>query len=289
MTNSLAIILTCFNRKEKTLSCLSMLKKQKDINNIEIHIFLVDDASTDGTGSAVRKHFPEVNILKGDGQLYWNGGMHLAFKEAIKKDFDYYLWLNDDVTLYRNAISKLLETEESLYKLNNKASIVIGSMQDSISGKVTYGGNIKKGWYAPLSYTRIEPCNRPVECDAINGNCVLIPKEVVRKVGNLSTQFTHGAGDYDYSLRAKKIGLKSYVASGFYGTCSQNDIVGTCRDRSVSFKYRKKMLQRPTSLVSAKEWMIFAKRHGGIVFPIYWIRTSIRILFPNIWLLFRSK
>ena len=84
-------------------------------------------------------------------------------------------------------------------------------MQVKGTGTLTYSVNKIKRWYAPLSYERIEPKDVPVVCDAINGNGVLIPQTVAQKIGNLSKKFTHGAGDYDYSLRAKKLGFASYI------------------------------------------------------------------------------
>jgi GT2 family glycosyltransferase len=268
---------------------LSGIERQKGIDNIDLQIFLVDDGSTDGTGSAVRRNFPNVRILKGDGELYWNGGMRLAFGEALQRGYDYYLWLNDDVSLYTDAIANLINTSNLLENRIRNPSILTGSMKDPDCEKVTYGGNRKKAWYAPLSYERVEPKDRPVPCDAINGNCVLIPDVVAQKVGNLSPEFTHGAGDYDYSLRAKKQGFESYVAPGYYGTCSQNSISGSCRDKTLPLNHREKILERPTAWPPAKEWMLFARRHAGIFWPVYWIKTYMRVFFPRFWIVLRSQ
>ena len=41
---------------------------------------------------------PDVRLLRGNGQLYWNGGMRRAFGEAMAADYDYYLWMNDDTS-----------------------------------------------------------------------------------------------------------------------------------------------------------------------------------------------
>ena len=285
----IAVLMTCFNRKSKTLSCLESLFKQEQKDFFNLHVFLVDDGCTDGTADAVKKTYPEVDILQGTGDLYWNGGMRLAFGEAMKGDFDYYLWLNNDVLLYSDTIARLLDIVQSLHTAQGRPAIIVGAMKDPETGKLTYSGNRIKGWYAPLSYERVEPREVPMLCDAINGNCVLIPATVARRVGNLNEKFTHGAGDYDYSLRAKKMGFSSYVAPGYAGTCSQNTITGTCRDKTLSFAERKKILERPTALPSAKEWMYFARCHAGILWPFYWLRTSLRVFAPSLWLLVHGK
>ena len=60
---SIAVILTCFNRKKKTVQCLRHLFAAANQYNTghtgreEVHlsIFLTDDGCTDGTADAVRE------------------------------------------------------------------------------------------------------------------------------------------------------------------------------------------------------------------------------------------
>lgn len=77
--NNIAIILTVFNRKAKTLRCMSQIQEALDKQAIpfQLHVYLTDDGSTDGTADALAEQnytFP-LTILKGTGSLYWNGGM----------------------------------------------------------------------------------------------------------------------------------------------------------------------------------------------------------------------
>lgn len=54
-TMKIAVLLTCFNRKEKTLACLAGLYESQKVYNernstpIEMEVFLTDDGCTDGT------------------------------------------------------------------------------------------------------------------------------------------------------------------------------------------------------------------------------------------------
>src|SRR5574344_1109723 len=121
--NSIAAILTCHNRKQKTLKCLASL-----LNVIpDIDIYLCDDGSTDGTSDEVLKMFNHVHILKGDGTLFWNRGMFTAWAEAIKGHYNYYLWLNNDIELYPFFFQEL----QDCYNLMKKECIVSGMIEDS--------------------------------------------------------------------------------------------------------------------------------------------------------------
>ena len=94
----IAVVMTVFNRRAMTLACLEALRTQQ-VPDGTVDVFVVDDGSTDGTAQAVVQHHPDVRLLHGDGQLYWNGGMRLALAEAMEGDYDYYLWINDDTRL----------------------------------------------------------------------------------------------------------------------------------------------------------------------------------------------
>ena len=286
---SIAAILTCHNRKEKTLTCLKNLMSQDGIINVDLDVYLVDDGSSDGTAVAVKKNFPEVNILKGDGTLYWNGGMRYAFSIAKKSDYDYYLWLNDDTFLNSDALTLLLETSNNIKFKNSREIIVTGTIMDIDTGKVNYGGRNKKSKLQRLKFVQLESSTEPQQCDTFNGNVVLIPRNVVQKIGNISPEYSmqHG-GDFDYGLRAKYAGFESWVAPGVLGTCSSNSIKDTIFDTDLSLKERRKKMNTPRGVPPAKEWMIFAKRHAGFLWPFYWIRTIVRVVFPWTYLLFRK-
>ena len=51
----IAVLLTCYNRKDKTLACLKSLSK----NSSSVIVYITDDASTDGTSLAIRQYYSE--------------------------------------------------------------------------------------------------------------------------------------------------------------------------------------------------------------------------------------
>src|ERR1035437_8569767 len=132
----IAILLTCHNRKEKTISCLKSFYKALEFSNFQIQfdIFLVDDGSTDGTSEEILKNFPEINIISGSGDLFWSGGMRLAWKTALmqNKDYDSFLLLNDDVILTEDFLASLILTHEFCLKQYNKSGIYVCSTRDNV-------------------------------------------------------------------------------------------------------------------------------------------------------------
>lgn len=138
----IAVLLTVFNRKEKTLLCLKNLYQQTIPYEYQMDIYLTNDGCTDGTPEAVKEQYPQVNIINAQGNLYWNRGMHLAWQTAAKtKDYDYYLWINDDTFIYEGAIENLLSTA-TLHK--GKAIITSACEDTKTHSYITYGG--RKNW-----------------------------------------------------------------------------------------------------------------------------------------------
>lgn len=273
----IAVLLTCHNRCAKTLACLDALYSCKLPTGYLLDVFLVDDGSTDGTEQAVRECYPQVNIIRGDGNLYWNGGMRVAFAAAMEKGFDYYLWLNDDTLLYPTSIETLVNTAQGLRAKQGKSVIVAGSTQDPQTGQLTYGGVVRQSRLKPFRFVLVKPRDSPLECHAMNGNCVLIPHDVARRLGNLDPCFAHAMGDTDYGLRAEKAGVKLWVAPGFVGVCSRNEIVGTYNDLTLPLLTRWKKMMQPKGL-PLSSWRVFTQRHAGVLWPIYWLWPYVKLV-----------
>jgi len=131
---SIAVLITCHNRLEKTKACIHSFYNSILPENYLFDIFLVDDGSTDGTSETIKKEFEQVNVIQGNGNLYWAGGMRLAWQTALQKQkFDAFLLLNDDVILHSDFFQKFIETELFSLQANNKRGIysVISVMVDA--------------------------------------------------------------------------------------------------------------------------------------------------------------
>lgn len=268
---TIAVLITCHNRKTKTLACLEALYQNLLPESYDFEVFLVEDGSTDGTGEVIQTKFPKVNIIQGDGNLYWNRGMHLAWQTAAKrKGYDYYLWLNDDTILFNESLSGILNAASYL---DNK-SIVVGSTIDK-KGKQTYGGRIVS--------ELITPTNVIQECKYFNGNIVLVPKYVFKVIGTNDPYFHHALGDFDYGLRAAKLGVKSFIAPYASGECDDHEKLPIWCNPENSLIQRWKALKTPLGH-KPEEYFIYEYRHKGIFMAIFhYITNYIRVFIPILW------
>lgn len=144
----IAVIITCHNRKEKTLHCLTNLfeaKKAYGHNEVRLAVFLTDDGCTDGTAEAVDQLFDrhEIHIIKGDGSLYWAGGMRAAWREALKEKerWDYYLLVNDDTYTFDNLFTEMIEAHRYCLRTLKRPGLYSGvTCAQGQPNVITYGG-----------------------------------------------------------------------------------------------------------------------------------------------------
>lgn len=270
---TVAVLMTVHNRKNSTLRCLTLLYRQTDsltrTGKYAFEVYLTDDGSTDGTSDAVSERFPDVNIVRGDGSLYWNRGMCAAWDAAAGSSPDFYLWLNDDIVLKPGAFSSLFEISAAL---RHKA-IVAGTAEGS-DGTVSYGGRTRKGRIILPDKTI------PVGCDIFNGNLVLVPKYVYERIGMLDSFYSHGFGDYDYGIRAEKAGIVSVVAPCILAVCDRNPGVPDWRNSSLGLRERYRALAKPTGR-PLKEQFVYDFRSEGLIWAVFhFFSLNLKVLFP---------
>lgn len=277
----IAVLITCFNRKEKTLRCLKSVFEQDVHLPLRLTVFLVDDGSSDGTSDAVKSLFPSVILLSGDGNLFWAGGMRKAWKEALKlAKFDFFWLVNDDTVLYPTALKELLLADERALNERGVSGLYSGSTVDPKSGKHSYGGEklIKPTNYAA---TAAFPDGTYQTCEFMNANILLVPATVVDKIGIFSEVYIQSIADYDYSMRAFRAGLPTWILPDYAGTCEYDH--SKYEEGSIPpLKKRLKTLFGAKGY-SYKEFLHFIRTY----FPGKYTNTLItlwfRTLFPRIW------
>lgn len=286
----IAALYTCFNRKEKTLKSLETLFKATSETSLikQLDIYLTDDGSTDGTSEAVKARYPEVSILKGNGKLFWAEGMRNSWKSALEGTYDGYLLLNDDVEIYENMFPELLGTHRYSISNFNQHGIYIGSTEDKETKKMTYSGSVILNKFL-YTQKRLVPNGSYQKCDLANANIMLVPNQVVNKIGILTQGYSHGMADYDYTLMASRKGIPVIVAPHYCGHCTNDhyDLYEGFSKKSLS--ERKRILNNPTGLAH-KSYLKYMKKFFPFRFPLVVMFGWIKLYFPKIYLrYFRNR
>jgi len=264
----IAVLMACYNRRNKTVECLEHLAITAKRAGVEYKLFLFDDGSTDNTAEAVLSLVSDAVIIRGDGSYFWNRSMNRAFDAALQVDFPAYLLLNDDTMLQPDAISLLLTARDSVAP---DEAIVVGAISDPETGTTTYGGaRYVSPRFRPFLCTVVHPGPTPLDVDVMNGNVVLVPDGIARRLGNFDPVFEHGMGDTDYSMRARKLGIRILLTAGYVGVCSRNSLKGTHRDRALPLQQRLRQIFSRKGL-PWRSWLTMCWRHGGVLWPVHFM------------------
>lgn len=221
------IVIPLHNREELTKLCLESLRWQS-CQKFKVLVF--DDGSTDGTATMIEREYPEVVLLRGDGNYWWARSMNKGIQYALNNGAEYIVSLNNDTELSNNYIKAFIAGLEK-YPNTLQGSLVYSKR----TKKLIYDGLIRN-WRKAKS-ERIsdlyEEGNLPdfIEVTYLPGRGTLIPARVFNDIGFYDAEnFPQCAADYDFSMRAAIAGymLKVNTKAILY---SLSEVSG-----SISFK-----------------------------------------------------
>ncbi len=291
MRSSIAVILTVFNRREKTVSCLKHLFAAAEAakETVSLTVFLTDDGCTDGTAEAVRQEFPQssnliVHIIQGDGNLFWAGGMRKAWQAAIDSGtpWDYYLLINDDTYIYNNVFPQLFEAIDHGYRLTGRYGMASGiTCQPGHPQEITYGGlnfvNKTKG-----RQELVKPTGKPQHIDLTHANILLVHHSVVEKVGIFHKGFLHSGADQDYGMMAARHGFPVYSTSIVCGECERDhssEKEEAQQLMQLSFAERKEYINSPVH--NDRDYLLMVRRNMPLRYPMACMMRAIRLYLPS--------
>ena len=207
------IIILNYNSKEDTLVCLNSITK---LNYSPFEIVVVDNGSIDSSAAAIKDNYPNIHLIKSSINLGAAGGRNLAIKYTEEKfDYDYLLFLDNDIIIEINTLSEMVESINSKENIGiispkcyvmNKPGIIkyAGGMSVNFftgSIKDIGGGQIDSGQFEEKKF--ISAC----------GGLCLVHKEVINKIKGFDERFNpYGWEDVDFSIRAGKSGYKILYA-----------------------------------------------------------------------------
>jgi GT2 family glycosyltransferase len=237
-TVKIGIVIPVYNRRETTLQGLRSLSKI-DTTGIELRIFIVDDGSPDGTGEAVRRAFPDVEVIMGDGTLHYAAGTNRGMEAALNWGADYVAAMNDDSVFHDQFLQRLLKTAQG-----NEGSVVGALLllwdephkvfQVAQRWRTLYGG-----WQIPQRLTAFTVPREPFDVECLVGNCVIYPARALRECGLMDERsFPHGWGDAQYMMHLRAKGWRLMVDPKSLVWCEPNTNPKALRGQSIKDVFR---------------------------------------------------
>ncbi|MBI2196712.1 glycosyltransferase [Candidatus Daviesbacteria bacterium] len=242
-----AIITLNYNGKQDTLDFLESLKRLQ-VTGYRLQVIVVDNASTDGSVSAVHKAFPEVDVLQTGENLGYAGGFNRGLDYAKAWGADYFLLINNDCLIKDPdlilELVKTLKSDPKIGLVSPKIYFAPGfefhkeRYGSKDLGKVIWFAGGKFDWDNISSLHRgidevdkgqYDPPAGGEEAGIFSGACVLIKKEVLEELGGLDEKYFLYFEDSDLAKRVAEAGFKIYYNSkvSLYHKVSQSTGIGS--------------------------------------------------------------
>ena len=202
-TPKVFVIILNYNGKDTIRKCLESVF-YSDYQNLEV--VLVDNNSNDGSFEMAKNIFPKFHFIKNERNAGFSQGNNVGIRFALEKMADCVFLLNNDATLEKDALSKIVKASE-----NEKAGIFSPIIIDR-NGKIWYsGGKIKWNKMKNIHIKSLPSGKKPYATEYVTGCAMLIKKEVFKEIGLFSEDYFLYYEDADFSLRAKKKGFECLV------------------------------------------------------------------------------
>ncbi len=231
--SKIEIITPVYNRRDETLQCLRSIARA-DKTGLDVHIIVVDDGSTDGMSEAVTAAFPNVEIVRGDGTLWYTAGTNRGFTAALRRDPDYILAINNDSIFDEKCLINLVNCAKK-YPRSVVGGLLLNWEAPHRIFQVSPRWELLKGGFRHWNRQTVWTIpNKPWEVELIVGNCVLYPVNAIKEVGFMDEKRLPQFGDAEYTPRMRKRGWRLLVEPRARVFCKPNEIVAGFRKLSLT-------------------------------------------------------
>jgi len=206
-----SIIIVSYNTKDILKKCLISIFQEKLVKNGGSEVIVIDNASIDQSASVVKKEFPKVKLIINEKNLGFAKAVNQGIRAARGRNI---LLLNSDTIVQEGTLEKLLrfedETRPSIIGL--KMLNTDKTAQGSVFNFPTIKRAIEEFWFGRKgAFSKFVPSeNVSIEVEAISGGAMLIPREIIEKIGLFDERYFMYFEDLDYCRRARKAGFKIY-------------------------------------------------------------------------------
>ncbi|HEX6280047.1 MAG TPA: glycosyltransferase family 2 protein [Pyrinomonadaceae bacterium] len=280
-----AIVTPIHNRREITLQCLRSLART-DQKGLDVSIYIVDDGSTDGSSEAISREFPDVRLIRGDGNLWFTEGTNVGIRAAMADRPDYVLAINDDSVFDTFFLQRLVATADAYPRSVVGPLLLLWDEPHRLFQTAPVWKTLAGGWKHWQRQTVWTVPDAAWEVEIIVGNCVLIPAEAVRECGVMDSKRFPNFGDAEYTPRLKKAGFKLIIEPEARVFCQPNAIPQRLRDKKAATLVRELLfdMKSPSNLTR----MFLSHIRGGpspfkgfVAFGVLLARTTIQALKPR--------
>lgn len=207
----ISIIIINWNTRRLLDDCLASIFRE--IKDVPFKVFVVDNASSDGSAEMVKEKYPDVRLIENKENRGFAAAVNLALREA---QGEYILILNPDTVIKNGAINKaldILSKRPEVGILGPKTYNKDGTVQKTVRRDPT----LAAVFFIATKLQRIFPTVRALKnyyyqdfdyshetyVPQVQGSFMLVRRELFEKLGNFDEKFFLWFEEVDFCLRAR--------------------------------------------------------------------------------------
>jgi GT2 family glycosyltransferase len=251
----LSIVIVTWNNEKEIADCLQSIREYA--GGLRCEVFVVDNASRDGTCLLVREQFPEVHLIANPDNRGFPAANNQAFELATGR---YTLILNPDTILRPGTLTQCLE-----YLEEHPDTGAVGSRLIYPDGEIQYDCARRfpdlltlflESFYLHMLLPRLpllsgtamrhwdHQDSREVPC--LMGAFIMVRTPIVRELRGMNTEVFMFYEDVDFCYRIRRAGWKIY----YLASAVTVHLHGASKHGTVS------------SLAGPTMWMFFRQHRG---------------------------
>ncbi len=215
----LSVVFLSYNTRDLTEQALRTVLDAAE--GMAVEVFVADNASVDGSVEMVEEKFPQVKLIRNEGNVGFAAGNNVALRRVVG---EYVLIINTDTIVRRDTLSAMVEFLDAHPEAGACGCKILdpdGTLQmDSRRGFPTpVAAFCKMSGLSRLfpdhpvishyHMTYLDP-ERTEEVEVISGSCMMVRKTAMDQVGLLDEDYFMYGEDIDWCYRIHQAGWKIY-------------------------------------------------------------------------------
>lgn len=263
MRTNLSIIIVSYNTKNVIVDCLESILTT---NNITKKIFVIDNASTDGSSDFIKDNFPSVHLVANTENVGFAAANNQVLPQCKEK---YVFFLNPDTEVMSDTFSKAISFMDANPSVGLAGTKIInpdGTLQWSVSYK-----------YPGQRYTANELSGLPGKIACVLGAGMIVRSELIKEIGGFDEDFFLYGEDQDLCLRIRKLGYEI----GYIDSATVVHLGGQSEKDSLSSEVWKKKIHAEYILYRKHYLPKTIKRISRAhIIKAWWRILTLKLLFP---------
>ena len=237
VTAPIDVVIVNYNTRTELMACLESLLDDRPVSLARV--FVVDNASSDGSADAVRRDRPSVQLIELGHNVGFAAANNVALRQATAP---LVLLLNSDTIVTPQAIDRLAERLTTtgaaaagprLVDANGRPEVSFGRMLSPVSELVqSIRGRLARGRSRlGQQYVR-RLVSREREVDWVSGACLLVRRDLAVAAGLLDERYFMYEEDVDFCAALRARGRQSALHAGVGDRPSPRAFVATSSRRT---------------------------------------------------------